>query len=391
MPGEPGYMTVVNVFNPPSDPRNEGVPQGVPGEYTAVVILARPGRPLTPEYEHSFSSGLKGDSHLAISRPAYSPPGNPGADQIRATGLLNGVVYEWTGLPNARGFLGKLLLRSFYAENLVDGGRKAYHAVASTLSGWSAHLDIPLHVSQIEVRETRTGNVQMTYRDPFNERALEVDANVVQTAEFRSAVSLYRDALESSSLIYRFLCLFKIIEGIGSLRVRRGRAASKVGAEIWRPREVVPSEPGDFGSWLNGIFGRRDRWDALTLDSIFRDGARGKAFTDLVRPPSKRQPGGVLRELRDDVAHALWVDTGAVNLTLSADDMLHREKVHSWLPVTRCIARYMLKHEFPGEFLRHLRDDGTFLDEGERTPRPRVDDGLTAVAEVLRRVADGES
>lgn len=145
MPGEPGHMIVVNHYVDPADQRNQGVPGGLPGQYRAVVTLSRPGRPLTAEYTHSFEGGLKGDSHIAITSPAYSPPGNPGATDIRGRGIgVDGTPHEWIGLPNELGFLGKIRIDPFPALNLTDAERRAYRIVAPSLSNWSAHLDAPV-------------------------------------------------------------------------------------------------------------------------------------------------------------------------------------------------------------------------------------------------------
>jgi hypothetical protein len=41
-------------------------------------------------------------------------------------------------------------------------------------------------------------------------------------------------------------------------------------------------------------------------------------------------------------------------LPLSSDDLTHTHKVTHRLLVTKCIARRMLKNDFPGDFLNHL-------------------------------------
>lgn len=42
---------------------------------------------------------------------------------------------------------------------------------------------------------------------------------------------------------------------------------------------------------------------------------------------------------------------------MSADDLLKLEKVDHWLPLTRTLARRMLKNDFKEEFLSYLPDD----------------------------------
>jgi hypothetical protein len=193
-----------------------------------------------------------------------------------------------------------------------------------------------------------------------------VAGEVALDPKYRSAVSLYREALESSSSVYRFLCFFKIIESILALRVKARRAAKKNGQAFSRPAEVVPANEAEFEPWLNGIFAPRpEKWDRLIVDEVFHPQARGKTFDEMVRDGGRGEPAGILRQLRHDIAHALWAEGGGALLSMSADELLNHSRVHQWLPLTRCIARYMLKHEFPEQFLRHLKDDGTFVPESE--------------------------
>ena len=89
----------------------------------------------------------------------------------------------------------------------------------------------------------------------------------------------------------------------------------------------------------------------MTLESIFRAEAVGKKFGDVIDK--------ILAPLRVNVAHALSLKSG--ELTLSVDELLHTQQVNSWLPLTKCIVRRLLKDEFPNEFLCHLAEDGTIV------------------------------
>jgi hypothetical protein len=46
-------------------------------------------------------------------------------------------------------------------------------------------------------------------------------------------------------------------------------------------------------------------------------------------------------------------------LRLWIDDAEQVNRVHHWLPITTCIARLLLKNEFPRIYLTGLADDGT--------------------------------
>ena len=89
----------------------------------------------------------------------------------------------------------------------------------------------------------------------------------------------------------------------------------------------------------------------MSLYSIFVAEAIGKNFEYLI--------GNFLKPLRHDIAHTLLQGSG--ELTLSADELLHRKRLNEWLPLTKCMVRRMLKNEFPDEFLPYLKEDGTII------------------------------
>jgi hypothetical protein len=60
--------------------------------------------------------------------------------------------------------------------------------------------------------------------------------------------------------------------------------------------------------------------------------------------------------LRVWIAHAI-LDSGEP--TLLADEGLDLQKLTKWLPLAKCIARRMLKVEFPPEFLPFVAEDGS--------------------------------
>ncbi|HEV2380479.1 MAG TPA: methylamine utilization protein MauJ [Terriglobia bacterium] len=342
----------VNHYRDPDDPRNLGAPKGLPGDYESVFVLNRPGFNLISENQHSFAEGMEGDSHLAISKPALSPPGNPEADQILINGDTEDGHFEFIGLPNQRGYLGKIKSKPFQADDLMDAARKCYRALASSLSKWSAELDVPLHLFQVESKELRTGNAQMSIVTAFREVPLAIRPNAHLEKEFRGYASLYREALNSTA-VYQFLCFFKIAEAISARRKRLERQAKREGKDFSRPDEVVPGDPGEFVPWLRALFHVQRDWDEMSLESIFQPVARGMQCADVI--------AGILKPLRDTIGHALGLLEGE-ELTLSADELLHTEEVNRWLPLTKCIIRRMLKNEFPADFLPYLKEDGTVTD-----------------------------
>jgi hypothetical protein len=346
LPGEQQQVHLVNQFKG-DDPRNRTPLGGSPGEYVVTFVLGRPGYSQLPEGNLSFANGLRGDSHLAITRPAFTPP-DPDATNIIVFARTEDGDFQFSGHPNDKGFLGKFVSVPFRADNRNNAERKAFRALATVLSNWSAHLDIPLEIVQRETMEVATGNIQTTIVPPYLEAPFAVAPIDNTSNEYRGYVSLYREALSSSSIVYRFLCFYKIIEGLRPRRTRLERAARRRGEPYSPPVEVFPATPGEVVNWLNALFPIHRDWDAMSIESAVPRDVRGRDVQEFVMSN--------LRRLRDNIAHALTETSG--ELTVSADELLDIQEVHRWLPVTKCIVRRMLKNDFPAEFLRYLGEDG---------------------------------
>lgn len=74
-------------------------------------------------------------------------------------------------------------------------------------------------------------------------------------AEVSAYASIYRDALNSNSHIYQFLCYYKIIEGVLKRRKRLGTEAAKRGETFSRPGENLPADTESQIRWLREVLG----------------------------------------------------------------------------------------------------------------------------------------
>jgi hypothetical protein len=303
-----------------------------------------------PEREFSFDEAIPGDSHLAILPPAVPPqPDNPGATDVRVYAQTSDGELMYHALPNARGFLGRLVTE-LHANDFRDAEHKAHRALAPNLSNWSAHLDIPMWVWRIQVTSVDTGATQTNIVNPFMEMPFTLAGQGSISAEFGGLIGLYREALENRGVAYQFLCFFKIAEGIRNQRQKGADAARERGQQPpLRPSHRVPRNKAQFRSWLHAIYPGQREWDEMAFDSVFPEEARGRKLNDLF----DRE----LSDLRVEVAHALSEDSGVV--TLDVDDLLHVARVNKWLPLMKCIVRRWLKDDFPDEFLAHLNEDGS--------------------------------
>jgi hypothetical protein len=155
LPGQNASHIVVPIF-PQGDPRHQGGPVGLPGDYEVTFTFNRPGYPLSPEKSITASDNLEGDSHLKIT------------DIFRLETYVDGTKYTFEGKPNSRGFLASLTVYG-HAANLKDARDRFYRALTPTLSNFSLRWDVPLVIYQIDVTEARRGTRQITNKNPFSE------------------------------------------------------------------------------------------------------------------------------------------------------------------------------------------------------------------------------
>lgn len=345
-PGCLQHIVAVPVYKDKSDPRNTDSPQGLPGDYKVEFILSRPGFNIHPEYQLSFAAGLNGDSHLAITQPAFTPPSLETATQIKIYAVVEGQKLVFHGFPNERGYLAKICIDKLFANNFDEARNFAYRCLAPSLSNWSLHLDIPLNIYQVEVTELRTNSVSTSLTPSFINVPHNVRIATRMTVEMRAFASLYREALNSNSVAYQYLCFYKIIESIFERRKRLGEERAKSG-NPFPPLGNLPSNAEEAQTWLNSIFPVRpdSYWSNMHLSSILYPESLGKKIGNVVE--------NILEPLRKKIAHAL---SESGEWLLSTDEALHINEIHKWLPLAKCISRKLIKIDFQSEFLTDLPD-----------------------------------
>jgi hypothetical protein len=341
-PGQQQHWVLVNKFKP--EARKPSSPVGHEGEYRVVYVLSRPGHSPTGERDFSFdlaAKGATGDSHLSMSPPAELIRSERDRIELHIETNYGGRKLTFECHPNAQGFIGRIET-AIEAVSFADADLLASRALSPFLSIWSVTQNIPVHIHQTEITETRTGNRRITIRMPFYDAPPPGVPKGGVPDEFLWFAALYREAMNSNSPLYRFFCLYKIIEGVV---VRRG--VTKV---YPKKRERVPDDPDEFNGWLHAVFPVRPaKWDPMALDSVFIPEVRGRSIGD-IRDKE-------LRALRNDVGHLF--DESDKTLRLWIDDAEQVNRVHRWLPITICIARLLLKNEFPLVYLSGLAEDGT--------------------------------
>lgn len=353
LPNQIQHIISVASYRDKSDPRNRHRPGGEPGQYNVAFLFSKPNYRVIDEKTISGFEQIDGNSHLAITKPAYIPPNDEDATNIIIRAQNDeGEIFKFLGIPNKRGFLSKVCSDPFSANNLNDAYNKAHKMLMPSLSHWSASLDIPLFVECVQVNEIASGQHLVTWTSPFFETPFAVMPEANLTPEFRCYLSLYREALVSNSPVYQFLCFFKIIESIIERRDRLTKNAKDRGEKLQQPKERMPANAKEGIIWLNAIYYLRPpKWDIMSLQSIFREKLFNVKFNKIINDR--------LRPLRNNIAHAFFSEKG--ELAVYIDDISTINEVHNWLPLTKCLVRHMLKNAFPEEFLPNLDAVGKFV------------------------------
>ncbi|RRA48869.1 methylamine utilization protein MauJ [Acidipila sp. EB88] len=342
-PGEPYSLVLTNIFKEPSAHLNAVPPWGLPGLYEVTLVLGKPGVRTFPENEVKFADFMEGSSHLAILSPAFPAPADAMRIVIAVEGETDSFVFE--GSPDKGGFLAKLHSKPFQAQDRNDAETRATKAAQSVLSEYSANLDIPLRINLIEVTEVATSNKSLALMTPFQSGGTSAPIEAYDP-EFANVAALYREALNSNTPAYRFLCLYKILEASRKRRERLIRNLKREHRPV-RIGEVIPTTHAEQIAWLKAIFVGPRKWEEITLDQIFPLEVRGKKLTAVFDGP--------LRRVRDKIAHGI-LDTGSY---LHFDDLTSTREITRWLPFLRCAVRRTLKNDFQNHYLQFLREDGT--------------------------------
>ena len=335
LPGFEQNLIFLPHYQNVNDPRNTGGPRGLAGDYKVVFTLNRPGFSLLPEEEIVFEDRLEGDSHLAINKPACEPPeDSPGGIITFIIPLAGGGQFK--GCPNKKGFLGKIVSDPIQAESFEDALSKAYRLLAPSLSLFSFFYDIPMNLYQADIRESRTDSLRITILQPFEETVFKEMPMTEYTEEFMKYTSFYREAMNSNSRNYQFLCFYKIIEGIRKRKNRLMAEKKEKGETIpAEPRQIIPQTEKEKIEWLKSIFPGYLNWDKMSLDQTFPNESLGRKVNDIIDKE--------LRDIRNKIAHAVLDEEEP---TISIDQTVDINSVNKWLPLTKCISRLLLKNEF---------------------------------------------
>ncbi len=343
----PGYTynTFVAVYE---DGSRAGDPAGSPGEYEAQFTLLQPGQAAekvvamgTTRIWAVQNEEIEGDSHLALTVRKDARP-SPNADaglvatvQVRRQGAE---AAELILEPNREGRLSKVKM-FLKAENFSDAESKAYYEVSAFLSNLAFELDIPLRIAHALIKEAATMSVRVGFVRQFGYKGagnlpghafLDRGSGMEMKGQtYEALTSIYREALNTESPFYQFLCFCRVVQRLKErLRPRWQKAIVAHDASLipsYHKRERFP-ESGTEGS------------------DFFPDAVAGKKFTAVYDDR--------LRPLRNGIGHVFLEDMGDEgSAERSTDEHEFVDEVYELLPVAHHMARTMIQNAFGQEGL----------------------------------------
>ena len=333
LPGVPGlaeHLTAVPQFRGVGLPDN---PAGAIGQYEVRFAFSRT-EDVSADREISFDAS-GGDSNLQWAA-------SPDSDYellMRLETESDGGKLVFDIRMNTHHRLSRVDTHSFLANGFQDAEDKAYRALAPQLSQWSAETDVPLRIGRVVSKELTTGTQRVSFHAPFRTVAFNPGGFGRISEDLRFYLSLYREGLASNSAAYQFLCFYKIQEGIRRRRARLAQQSRANGGISSREPERIPETRDAIATWLNSLFLTKREWDDLTLAWTVPDEARGKKVGQIF---------DMVTAVRNKIAHALLNEDEPGH---TADEQLNSPEINRWLPLLRCIARWLIKNDFP-EFLK---------------------------------------
>ncbi len=144
--------------------------------------------------------------------------------------------------PNATGELG-LVEFECSATSPSEARWKFIEVVYSMLDHWSYAYNVAIFVATIRVLDVAHKSTYIAFCAPYRNQVLGDSANEL-FFEMKPIYSMYREAKNASSDFYRFLCLYKIMEGLlGKMQGKALRQLKAAGVTPSKKRDIVPDDP----------------------------------------------------------------------------------------------------------------------------------------------------
>lgn len=127
------------------------------------------------------------------------------------------------------------------AKSTTEAKQKFRAAVLPFLDYLSYISNCPIIIGIVRVEDTKNDLISIEYVSPYRKTVVNPhNANLY--TELSPVYAMYREAKNSHSDFYKFLCYYKILEGLlGKLRANLFSRARSESIDLSRPKEIVPS------------------------------------------------------------------------------------------------------------------------------------------------------
>lgn len=129
------------------------------------------------------------------------------------------------------------------ARSHLEARRKFQTAVLPFLDHLSYMADCPVVIATLRIEDPKNYRVSIEYVSPYRKTTVNPGTAAIHM-ELQPVYAMYREAKNSYSDFYKFLCYYKILEGLlGKLRGELFSRAHAESIDLGRPKEVVPVCP----------------------------------------------------------------------------------------------------------------------------------------------------
>ena len=141
------------------------------------------------------------------------------------------------------------------STDVASAHKQFANAVLPFLDHLSYVANSPIYVLTIRVEDPTNHRTSFNFTSPYRPAVVENHAERL-FLEMKPIYSMYREARNASSGFYRFLCFYKILEGLlGKMRADARKRATAQGVELRASRELVP-DSAEYSSSLRPYVGK---------------------------------------------------------------------------------------------------------------------------------------
>ena len=154
-----------------------------------------------------------------------------------------------------------------------------------------------------------------------------------------TSLPFYGEALNTSSPAYRFLCFYKILEGLELLNSKMRHVD---GENRQMNSSAIPETYRECAAWLNTVFDGTTGFDERSAAMVVPEEVLGWKLN--------RVKQARLRRVRDRIAHFVLDKHPTKDCPSNPDDPRDQFDVHKWNDLLVTCARHYMKQRFAPAF-----------------------------------------